>query len=652
MVKRTLLNLGTDINTLFADNNTGAISAGDGRTVTTNIVDSIGVGERASTTVANVGDPSTSLTALSDANQFLTAATTGLTVDIQADAEIGGRRFVIVNFGTNSFDVRDSGDNQLATVQSQRAFEFIYHGGSSSWLALPHGISENARTIQGVAVTTDAPANGQVLSFNTTTAQLEYGDFSASVAAGPGIAIDTTNPQSPAVRTIRDVVDVSAATQDVEIADYGTLFRQNNPAGSTVFNLPGITTAPDGYYIWVYSKGNISTLSAEVGETIDTGLALTQLRQVDLNMLTLVVKRDGSTTWDVIEVNRATPSFRRLADRTTSLPISSLVQLEQETGSVLHFTASANVTYSINAISVSPPFSQVVHNDNTNDATVTLASGLAGGFEGHTTLRVGDTVLITHNATSNGYTSLQIGEDLTVNGRLHILNYDHPALVGSFNALEGSLQVRIYVPDASRLNAASNWELGIQGIAYSSSNGNLTLPTIADGENVLTATISASDVSTWSALSNIGVSLSYQLDGVAQVANGPRFYLSSAQGTHPATGRIRIIRYNQPGIVGNFTNLVGNMQIIIEIESADRIGAITRVQMNGVTFTPGDPTNPLTVPTLADGENTLTIGIAAGDPVNWNANENFLVPIIDYTLDGNATTASGPLIALRSYAGL
>lgn len=166
----------------------------------------------------------------------------------------------------------------------------------------------------------------------------------------------------------------------------------------------------------------------------------------------------------------------------------------------------------------------VVRNNKTVQ-NVTLASTATGGISGDTTLIPGDVVLVTQAPTS-GYRALRLARNRD-SGLITVLGYDQPNIQRSLDDLIGALEIQIDIPDATRVSITS---VSIEGITYTTGAGNLSVPSLTNGINTITATIGASDPANWALNDNfVRPTVLYTLDGVTNQSRGP-FFHTAAEG--------------------------------------------------------------------------------------------------------------------------
>lgn len=110
--------------------------------------------------------------------------------------------------------------------------------------------------------------------------------------------------------------------------------------------------------------------------------------------------------------------------------------------------------------------------------------------------------------------------------RVLIIGYDKPTVVADFDALVGTLRMRLNIPDVSRITITS---VGIDGVAFTVGGGNLVLPTLEDGaNNLISLTIASGDAAVWDLNETfLTIQLTYTLDGVIHIAFGPSIVLAS-----------------------------------------------------------------------------------------------------------------------------
>lgn len=351
-----------------------------------------------------------------------------------------------------------------------------------------------------------------------------------SIQAGTGISVDSTDPESPIV----SVVDAGNAFRVLVVTSSPTNVGTNEN-GAALKYLGGAITSPgviqfldadqyaDGFSGRIIAGDAPVFVQAATGDTISFDNLNAQNAELAIGD-TLHFVKASNNSWQGFVTSHRSPSFVRQDDITGSLTIVNATDAVTYGGHIIDCTGTSTATINFNAqtATLSQAFWMVVRNNKTGQ-NVTLASTATGGISGDTTLVPGDVVLVTE-APTNGYRAIRLSRNRE-EARITILGYDTPSVQRSLNDLIGALEIQIDIPDTTRISITS---VAIEGITYSVGLGNLTVPSLSNGVNTLTATIGGTDPATWALNDNfVRPTLLYNLDGVGHIARGPYFHTAA-----------------------------------------------------------------------------------------------------------------------------
>ena len=295
---------------------------------------------------------------------------------------------------TLSPDGTDTIDGQSSLAIAQGDTYVLSRSGTSTWAS--YRVDGNAVRIQGVAVSSTAPTDGQILKYNNTSSQYEP---AADDSGGTGEFAFSIQKEATQAYTILD-------------ADRGEFLEYTGTNAGT-WTLPAASGLAAGWGIYITASGSTITLNRAGSDTIDGNTSLA-FAVGD----TYVIARSGSTTWASYRVDGNAFRLQGIAISTTTPTDGQVLQYDSGTSTYVPGTITAgSATFDFNIQKEATQTYAIVDADRgdfleytgTSAGTWTLpaASGLAAGWGVYITA-TGSTITLNRAGTDtiDGNTSL------------------------------------------------------------------------------------------------------------------------------------------------------------------------------------------------------------------------------------------------------